>query len=135
VVAILDELPFCLPYVAEQTDGNNSLPSDTVVLGDMAVPRKSDDPTEAVTALAIQMEINGTSDSSASDIVELLEVKNGAVSTLPHVPGGIASGTGCYVTSMRSGWDDCSCWWNLPTHWEENILMKRNNMSGLFWQY
>ena len=74
MVAILDELPLS-PYIVEQTDGNNSLPSDTDVLGDMDVPHKSDDPTEAVTALATQVDITGTSGSRASDTVELLEVK------------------------------------------------------------
>ena len=84
------------------------------MLGDMAVPGKSDDPTEAATGVATRMAIAGTSVSSASDTVDLLEVKNGAASTFPHVPvtatGGTASGSGCYVTDMRSGWDACGCW-------------------------
>jgi hypothetical protein len=57
----------------------------------MAVPGKSDDPTEAVMGVAMQMEVTGTtSGSSASDTCALLEVKNGAVSTRPHVPEGTA---------------------------------------------
>jgi hypothetical protein len=67
----------------------------------MAAPHESDDPTEAVTALATQMEITGTSGSSASDIVEMLEVNSRAVSTLPQAPEGTAGG---YVTNMTSGW-------------------------------
>ncbi len=99
------------------------LPSDTDVLGDMAVPGMSDDPTEAVTGVATQMEITGTSGSSASDTVELLEVKKTVQYRHFHMcqslcHWGTANGAGCYVTNMRSGWDDCGCWWNLPAHWE-----------------
>ena len=102
MVASLDELPSS-PCIAEQTDGNNSLPSDTDVLGDMAVPHECDDPTEAVTEVAMQMEITGaTSGSRASDTCALVDSKT----AVPHVPvtvlGRTASGTGCYVTNMRT---------------------------------
>ena len=34
------------------------------------------------------------------------------------VLGTTESGTGCYVTNMRSGWDTCGGWWNLPAPWQ-----------------
>ena len=102
VAAMLDQ-PLPSPDMAEQTDGNKSLPSGTADSGDMAVTHESDDPTEAVTALAMQMAAGETTGASgSSDTVEFLDVKNCAVSTLPQVPDGTASG---YVSNMTSGWD------------------------------